>query len=101
MGSEVLQSPWFWPLIFLIVVIYYGWVLFHYFRGTLKNLLKGKDSVRSGSGKIVSLKWDELVLSFELHRRLIGNPLAQLDPDEKSLLEKSPYRELVLKTTSK
>jgi hypothetical protein len=101
MGNEVLQSPWFWPLIFVIVAIYYGWVLFYYFRGGLKNTLKVMDRVRTGSGKTVSLKWEELVLGFELHRRLIGNPLTQLDPDEKSLLEKSPYRELILQTISK
>lgn len=101
MGSDVLQSTWFWPLIFLIVAVYYGWVLFHYFRGALKNPLNGMGKVKTGPGKSVSLNWDELVLGFELHRRLIGNPLAQLDPDERSLLEKSPFRELILQTISK
>lgn len=101
MGSEILQSTWFWPLTFLFVAIYYGWVLYHYFRSALKNPLKGMGSVKASSGRSISLNWDELVLGFELHRRLIANPLAQLSGDERSLLEKTPFRELILQTTSK
>lgn len=101
MGSEVLQSTWFWPLTLLIMAAYYGWVLFHYFRGALKNPFSSNGKSKTGSGKSISLKWDELVLGFELHRRLIANPLSQLNEDEQSLLEKSPFRELILQTTSK
>lgn len=101
MGSEILQSTWFWPLTILIVAVYYGWVFFHYFRGAFKKPLNTIGKSKSGSGRSVSLNWDELVLGFELHRRLIVNPLSQMTGDERSLLEKSPYRELILKTTSK
>lgn len=101
MFSEALQSLWFWPLTILTLAGYYGWVLFHYFRGAFKNLFIGKQRLKTDSGRSISLNWDDLVLGFELHRRLIANPLSQLNPDERNLLAKSPYRELILQTTSK
>lgn len=101
MLNEVFQSTWFWPLTILSLVGYYGWVLYHYFRGAIKNPFKGNWMPKTIPGKSISLNWDELVLGFELHRRLISNPLAELSQDERSLLGKFPFRELILKTTSK
>lgn len=101
MGYEILQSSWFWPLMLFIVVGYYAWVLLTYFKGALKMPLARYGLKKQISGKSISLNWEELVLGFDLHRRLIANPRTQLSDEEQRLLKKSPVRELILQTTSK
>lgn len=101
MGSELLQTTWFWPLVFLIVAVYYGWVLFHYFRGALNIPLKGNGKSKASSGKSISLTWEELTMGFAVHRRLISDPMTSLDQEERALLGRSPFKELIKQPTTR
>ena len=96
MLNEILQSEWFWPVVILLTSGYYGWVFLTYFKGALKRSVVGTGNQKKTSAKKLSLSWDELALGFALHKRLHDNPNAQLDPAEKALLEKTPFRELIL-----
>lgn len=101
MGYEVLQSNWFWPTIGISLAGYYGWVLLTYFRSVLT---LGIGQVKTGSPearKNLSLSWDDLAMGFAIHRRLLTDPQADLDPDERALLGKSPFKELIQQTTIK
>lgn len=101
MLNEVFQSEWFWPVMILAAAGYYGWVFLTYFKGTFDRAFFGIGQRNPATGRIISLPWDELVLGFALHRRLLADPGTHLDPEEKALLEKTPFRELILQVSKR
>jgi hypothetical protein len=99
MVYEVIQSNWFWPTLGVSIVGYYLWVMLSYFKSSITKGFRKLNSAGSSQKPTLQLNWDELAMAFELHRRLIINPLSPLDQGERSLLGKSPFRELIKQTT--
>jgi hypothetical protein len=97
MFYEVTQSDWFLPILGISLLGYYAWVFLTYFRS---GIAKGFKSVSRGSSKHkFQLTCDELTMGFALHRRLIADPNSPLDIEEKALLGRSPFKELIQQTT--
>lgn len=97
---EVIQSDWFWPTVGVSLVGYYAWVILTYFRSSI---IKGFSSIHGGklhgkSNSKLHLTWDELAMGFALHRRLLADPQSALDTEERALLGKSPFKELIQQT---
>lgn len=98
---EVIQSDWFWPAVGISLAGYYVWVILTYFRsGIIKGIstING-DQTTSKSKVKLQLSWDELAMGFALHRRLLADPRSALDTEERALLGKSPFKELIQQTT--
>ena len=93
---EVIQSDWFWPTVGISLLGYYGWVFLTFYKQGFTN---GIAQVTSGQKTKIQLTWDELAMGFAIHRRLIADPLTSLDTEERALLGKSPFKELIQQTT--
>lgn len=101
MLHDLIQSNWFWPILGISLMGYYVWVILTYFRSLLTQGISRFKGVqlRPNSNQQVKISWDELAMGFALHRRLLINPQTALDAEERVLLGKSPFKELIQQTT--
>ncbi|GMQ30653.1 hypothetical protein [Algoriphagus confluentis] len=99
MLNEVIQSDWFWPTVGVSLMGYYAWVFLTYFRsGVFQGISSSLGERQNKAGKL-QLSWDELALGFAIHRRMLADPLCALDTEERALLGRSPFKELIQQTT--
>ncbi len=94
MIQDFIQSSMFWPITLALILGYYAWVGYSFFRESLLILFKGTQSAK-GTTKKVTLSWDDLTCGFAIHRKLMFDPKANLEPYENELLAKSPFKELI------
>lgn len=99
MFQEILQSAWLWPTLGISLVAYYAWVFLTYFRSGFTLGISRDPSGSPVTKTKLQLTWDELAMGFAIHRRLMADPLCALDMEEKALLGKSPFKELIQQTT--
>lgn len=94
MIQDFIQSTLFWPVTLALMAAYYVWVGYSYFWESLLKLIKGTQP-GNGTAKKVTLSWDDLTCGFAVHRKLMFDPKAKLEPYENELLAKSPFKELI------
>lgn len=99
MLHEVIQSGWFWPTIVILLLVYYFWVFSTYFKTELIKIFSFNKSQKHKQTTKIQLSWEELAMGFAVHRRLVNDPKCDLDLEERSLLGKSPFKELIQQTT--
>ncbi|WP_288373882.1 hypothetical protein [uncultured Algoriphagus sp.] len=97
MIHSLIQYEHFWLLLLIIVVGYYGWVVFRYFRVPITEYFQNRglgNAQKQMKGKL-KVSWDDLVIAFTIQRKLIHNPGVDLHPEERALLNQSPFREVL------
>lgn len=97
MIHSLIQNKHFWPLLLIVVVGYYGWIVFRYFRVPITEFLQNRglgNAQKQMKGKL-KISWDDLVIAFAIQRKLIHNPSVDLHPEERALINQSPFREVL------
>lgn len=90
--KELLDSN-FWFLSGLVLIAYYAWVVFSFFRLPIQEFFAQNRNRSETSSK--SITWDELAFSLSIQRKLLENKYSELDEFEKELLQRSPFKEFI------
>ncbi|WP_057936226.1 hypothetical protein [Algoriphagus resistens] len=93
MNHQLFGSTAFWIAVVTVVIAYYGWVGYRFFRNPVLSFFSGATSFKTSTPAGISV--DELAFSLSIQRKLMLDNRAVLDLHEQELLKRSPFKELI------